>query len=91
MTVREEVHRLVEDLPEGDLITVKRVLQGLRMSEEPLRIPSRETAEERRERVYALAGSAANLPGCVDEFLIRKHEDTEREEQRDLRPRDGVA
>jgi len=29
MTTKEQIHQLVEDLPESDLETVKRVLEGL--------------------------------------------------------------
>lgn len=90
MTVKEEVHRLVDELPESDLLTVRRVLHGLRLPVEPTQTPPHETPEQRRARVYALAGSAADLPGSVDEFMARKHEDTEREEER-FRQRHGGA
>lgn len=38
------------------------------------------SAEERRARVEAVRGKYAHLNTSVDEFLARKHEDTEREE-----------
>lgn len=40
--------------------------------------------EERRARVEALRGKYAHINTSVDEFLARKHEDTEREEARYL-------
>jgi hypothetical protein len=42
------------------------------------------SAEERRARVEAVRGKYAHLNTSVDEFLARKHEDTEREEARYL-------
>jgi hypothetical protein len=42
------------------------------------------SAEERRARVEALRGKYAHINTSVDEFLARKHEDTEREETRYL-------
>lgn len=42
------------------------------------------TLEERRARVEAIRGKYAHLNTSVDEFLARKHEDTEREEARYL-------
>ena len=48
--------------------------------------PARQSlsAEERRARVEALRGKYAYIGTSVDEFLARKHEDTEREEARYL-------
>lgn len=40
--------------------------------------------EERHARVEALRGKYAHINTSVDEFLARKHEDTEREEARYL-------
>lgn len=42
------------------------------------------SVEERRARVEALRGKYAHINTSVDEFLARKHEDTEREEARYL-------
>lgn len=42
------------------------------------------SAEERRARVEAIRGKFAPINSSVDEFLARKHEDTEREEARYL-------
>ena len=46
--------------------------------------PSPLSNEERRARAEALRGKYAHLNTSVDEFLARKHEDTEREEARYL-------
>ncbi len=48
------------------------------------RAPPPLTVEERRARVEAVRGKYAHLNTSVDEFLARKHEDTEREEARYL-------
>jgi len=40
------------------------------------------TREERAAQIDAVLAGYGHLPGSVDEFLRRKHEDTEREEQR---------
>lgn len=46
--------------------------------------PQPVSVEERRARVEAIRGKYAHLNTSVDEFLARKHEDTEREEARYL-------
>lgn len=38
MTKREALHRLVEDLPEDDLGTAARVLEGLRATSDPVKL-----------------------------------------------------
>jgi len=38
MTKREALHRLVEDLPEDDLTTAARVLEGLRVTSDPVKL-----------------------------------------------------
>lgn len=43
---------------------------------------SEETPEERRARVYALAGALAHLPNRVDDFLRRKQEEIDIEERK---------
>jgi hypothetical protein len=45
--------------------------------------------EERRARVMAAAGSMAHLPGSVDEFLQRKQEEIDLEEERWERRQQG--
>jgi len=90
MTVREEVIHLVEELPESDLLTVKRMLQGLRPPEEPPRVAAPMAPEERRARAYALAGKYAHTHTSVDAFLASKREDVELEEER-YRRRHGGA
>lgn len=87
MTVREEIIRIVEQLPESDLLTLKRVLRGL-APEEPVRAPLSE--EERQARVNALFGSLPRLP-ATDDFLRTKHEETERDEERLVRRQEGQA
>lgn len=38
MTVREMLHEIVEKLPEGDLITAVRILKGLELAPDPMRL-----------------------------------------------------
>jgi hypothetical protein len=80
MTVREELHQLVDELPEGKVSQARELLETLR---EP------ETSEERAERVDAVWGKYAYLSGSVDDFLRRKHEDTLRELEADARRQRG--
>lgn len=80
MTIRERVHALVERLPEGDLPVLERMLGGLAQPEETQQAPL--SPEERRALVKAARGSAAHLPGSVEQFLREKHEDNERDEAR---------
>lgn len=82
MSVKEEVIRLVEELSDSDLRTVKRMLEGLRLPEEGQTVRPPMTAEERRANARAGLGMLAHLPGSVDEFLREKHEEVEREEER---------
>jgi excisionase family DNA binding protein len=48
--------------------------------------PAAETAAKRAARVDAAFGKFAGLPGSVDEFLRRKHEDIEWENRRREEP-----
>ncbi len=80
MTAREEVHHLIEELSDSDLLVVRRMLRGLLTPEEST--PTPVSAEERRARARAAYGSMAHTHTSVDEFLARKHEDTEWEEER---------
>ncbi len=83
MTAKERLHQMIEDLPEVDLQRAEAMLRGLGLPAPPgSRAGPALTPEERRARVKAFRGSAAHLPGSVDDFLRRKHEDTEREEAR---------
>ena len=82
MGVREEVIRMVEEMSESDLLTVKRILRGLRLPEESEPVPPAMSAEERRAKARANLGALSHLPGSMDEFLREKHEEIEREEQR---------
>ena len=82
MSVKERVHHLVEALSEHDLLVVERILRGLTVVPEHEGAAPRQSAEERKARVYALAGSLRHMPTSVDDFLRQKHEDTEREEAR---------
>ena len=90
MTMKERLHHLIEELPESDLSAAERMLRGLKLPTEP-ESATGETPEERRARVYALAGSAAHLPGSVDEFLARKHAEKAREHEQDRRRQAGIG
>lgn len=83
MTVKERLHRIIEEMPESEARRAEAMLRGLDLPALQRRHGAqRLTPEERRARVRAFRGSAAHLPGSVEEFLRRKHEDTEREEAR---------
>ena len=38
MTTREMLHAIVDELPEGDLVTAVRILKGLELAPDPLQI-----------------------------------------------------
>lgn len=83
MASRERLHRLVEELPEAELPAAERFLEFLRQQSPETQAPSPLASlspEERRARVYALAGKYASAHRSVDDFLREKHEEVEREE-----------
>ncbi len=82
MTLREEAIRMVEELSESSLRTVKRMLRGLRLPEELEAARPPRAPEERRANARAGLGALAHLPGSVDEFLREKRAEVEREEAR---------
>lgn len=72
MTAKERLHHLIEELPESDLSAAERMLRGLKLPPEPAHATqAAATPEERRQRVYALAGKYADSSSPVDEFLAR--------------------
>ncbi|MBU0608445.1 MAG: hypothetical protein KKI08_11205 [Armatimonadetes bacterium] len=73
MSIREDVHEMVDKLPPEDLARAAAMMRMLMIS----RVPASE--EERRARLTALRGSMPHLPS-VDEFLEEKHAETERRE-----------
>ncbi len=78
----ESVLAQAESLPTPQQI---RLIDALRQSLEQTKPePLFSSEEERRARVRALRGKYAHINTSVDEFLARKHEDTEREEARYL-------
>lgn len=81
MSTKEEVIQLVEGLSEDELRIVKRMLRGLRTPEEG-EVPGPSAAEEQRARVRAIRGVLAHTHTSVDEFLARKREEVELEEER---------
>ena len=91
MSIKEEVFRLVEELPESDLLTVKRMLRGLRLPQETEPPRPLLTPEERRAKARAGLGAFADVPGSVDDFLARKHAEKRREDERDQRRQAGLA
>ncbi len=81
MSPKDEAHGLIERLSESDLAVVNRMLRGLAHPEGE--VPAgRLSRDERRARLRAFRGSAAHLPGSVDEFLRERHEENERQEAR---------
>ena len=80
MSTKEEVIQLVEGLSEEELRIVKRMLQGLQTPEEGETPAS--AADAQRERVRAIRGILAHTHTSVDEFLARKREEVELEEER---------
>jgi hypothetical protein len=79
MTVKERLHELIEELPESDLTVAERMLRGLKLPTEKESAAATGTREERRARIYALAGKYAGSLSPVDEFLARKHREKARE------------
>jgi len=80
MSVKERLHTLIEELPESDLLTLERMVRGLTLPPEPTGEPASD--EERRARIAGVRGKYADSLSPLEEFLARKHEDTEREEER---------
>ncbi|MBI3948045.1 MAG: hypothetical protein HY321_19165 [Armatimonadetes bacterium] len=82
MSVREEIMRLVEELPEGDLATIRRLLRGIRLLDEAQtdRLPP--SAEARRAKAREVYGKYAHTHTSVAAFLARKREEVELEEER---------
>ena len=80
MSVKERLHTLIEELPESDLLALERVGRGLKL---PPGLNGPALSEEQRQaRITAVRGKYAGSLSAVDEFLARKHRDTEREEER---------
>jgi len=73
MSIREEIHEMIDALGPEDLQRVAAMMRGLMTSRAP------KTEEERRARLTALRGSMPRLRS-VDEFLREKHEENERRE-----------
>lgn len=80
MTVKERLHNLIEEIPESELLTLERMVRGLKL---PPKSNGPVLSEEQRQaRITAVRGKYAGSLSAVDEFLARKHQDTEREEER---------
>jgi hypothetical protein len=73
MSIREEIHEMIDRMPPEDLARVAAMMRSLMTSRAP------QSEEERRARLKALRGSMPGLPS-VDEFLREKHEENERRE-----------
>lgn len=82
MSTKEEVIRLVEGLSESDLQVVKRMLEGLTKPGEEEHPAPAVSSDDQRERVRAIRGVLAHTHTSVDEFLARKREEVELEEER---------
>jgi hypothetical protein len=82
MTVKEQLHEAIEELTDEE---AGRLLDGLHQKRSsPVQ---NETAEERAVRVWSLAGRLAHIRTSADDFIRRKQEDIEREEERLVRRR----
>ncbi len=79
MSLKEETIGLLDRLSDGDLHVVNRMLRGL-VAPESASAPANEA--ERLARIDAVCGKYAFTHTSVDEFLARKREDIEREEER---------
>jgi len=73
MSIREQIHEMVDKLPSEDLVRLAAMMRSLMTSRAP------KSEEERRARLRALRGSMPGLPS-VDEFLKEKHAENERRE-----------
>lgn len=82
---KARLHQLVEELPESENHAAARYLEFLRDRGREEAAPSgngqsTETYEERRARIYALAGKYKNVLSSTDEFCRRKQEEIDLEE-----------
>jgi len=80
MTAREEAHTLVESVPDNEFGIVNDILR--RFSCPPDDGLVSEAEADRLARIDAACGALAHVPGSVDDYLARKREETEREEER---------
>ena len=80
MTMKEELHRLVEELPEEKAAQAKHLLTLLH---------SEMTSEERVARVRSALGKFAHVQTSSEDFYRRKREDRIREEEQDERRQRG--
>ena len=80
MTAKEKIVRIVEELPESEAI---RFLEYLKKSvPDTALLSGRESREERRARVYAIAGSHADSLFSTEELSRMKQEEIELEESK---------
>ena len=79
MSIREEVHHLIDELPEEALDQLHSQLKSLRSPSSPASLDGRRSAIQR------LRGSAAHLGFTTEELHRQKQEELDREEERFLR------
>jgi hypothetical protein len=84
MTVKEEVHKLIDDLPEETAIRIRdyiKVIQpDLSNINSPIQNGDEEASKERSARINALMGKYAGSLISSEEFARLKQEEIELEE-----------
>lgn len=76
MSVKEELYRLIEELPEEKIGLARDLLTRLR---------GNETQEERAARVRSVRGKYAHVPTSSEAYYRHKHEDRDHEEEQAAR------
>ena len=80
ITLKEELHQLVEELPEEKISQARVYLESLKSSE-----PQR----ERVERIQSIRGKYAHVPFTSEEHYRQKLEEKRREEEQSSRRLSG--
>ncbi|NLC57518.1 MAG: hypothetical protein GX774_11825 [Armatimonadetes bacterium] len=75
MSIKEQVHDLIDRLSEDDLRVVERLLRGLSATEATPSVAAPLSPEERRARVNAARGSMKGMLSGSDEIAARKQEE----------------
>jgi hypothetical protein len=84
MSVKEELHRLIDELPEEKIGQARSYLEGLRGS-----VARSEASEERAARVRSIRGKYAHTRTSSEDFMRRKQEEIALEEEQWERLRRG--
>lgn len=75
MTVREEVHHLVDQLTEAELLMVERLLRGITLTRQGGAAASPDAEEERLALIEEACAVLARVPRQAADRLSREPED----------------